>query len=257
MSILIYAFFVLHVCTKALLTRGSDKDNRAYFSSIFYNDYAKKTIDFLKLNIVINQAPGLTNNSTQGYIIISNHVNHFDIPILTYVFKGEIRFLVKKEMLKIPFWGPAMNRSEFIFIDRDNAANAQKSFQAAKKKINDGIKLLIYPEGTRSKTGKLQPFKKGAFHLAKQINVPIIPIGIVGLVPGEIPKNKTIIVNIGLPIDVSAFATTNELKEYAWQVVKELSSDKYTDENIGNPIVIPDFLPKPKDLVIKKDDHAS
>ncbi len=216
-----YILAVIKPSLLALFTTGGGKKNRAYFNKIFYQ-YGLNTVNIGKLNIIINKEEELNFEKNQAYIIISNHQNYFDIPILTYAFKGELRFLAKKEMRKIPLWGPAMAHSEFVFIDRKNRSEALKSLERAKEILTSGIKLLIYPEGTRSRTGKLQTFKKGAFHMAKDIDAKIIPVAVVGLKYGEVPYKKDILVNIGKTIDSKDFSDINELKSHAEKVVGDL-----------------------------------
>jgi 1-acyl-sn-glycerol-3-phosphate acyltransferase len=102
-----------------------------------------------------------------------------------------------------------MKRGGYVSLDRDNPREGLKAINDAARKISEGMNIIIFPEGTRSKDGKLLPFKKGVFSLAVRAGVPIIPIGICGtsiLQPkgSLIPKKNGIVnVNIGKPILVA------------------------------------------------------
>ncbi|MBT4267538.1 MAG: 1-acyl-sn-glycerol-3-phosphate acyltransferase, partial [Deltaproteobacteria bacterium] len=109
----------------------------------------------------------------------------------------DFKWVVKAALIKIPFLGPACNKLEHIFIDRSNTQAALKSINEAKKRIVNGTSVLFFPEGTRSGSGKMLPFKKGAFKMAMDLNLPLLPVSIVGtekilpkgtinLLPGEV-----------------------------------------------------------------------
>ena len=161
------------------------------------------------------QEPELKPN--HAYIIISNHCSHYDIPLIMVAFpeKISIRMIAKKELFRVPLWGHAMKASEFISIDRVNKRQAIKDLRAAKDKMLSGIVPWIAPEGTRSRTGELQPFKKGGFMLALQTNATIIPVAIKG--SGKIlpPKtwhfstNEHVEIHIGTPIDTAGYSAKN------------------------------------------------
>ena len=112
----------------------------------------------------------------QSYIVTPNHQGNADILALLATLPTPFRWVVKKELLKIPVFGWALNRTGAISLDRSNREKAIKSLQSAKDKLTGGWSVLIYPEGTRSQDPHLQPFKKGAFMLAVQTGVPILPI---------------------------------------------------------------------------------
>ncbi|MBI4427498.1 MAG: 1-acyl-sn-glycerol-3-phosphate acyltransferase [Ignavibacteriales bacterium] len=119
-------------------------------------------------------------NIQQGknYVYASNHASMFDIPTVIGSIPDQIRLVLKKELTRIPFWGWALKYGGYISIDRSNAIAAQKSLEAAAEKIRKGTSVLLFAEGTRTKDGKLQPFKRGAFALAAQSGVPILPVTI-------------------------------------------------------------------------------
>ncbi len=116
----------------------------------------------------------------QSYVICANHQSHFDI-FLLYGWLGlDFKWVMKQELRKIPFLGHACEQLGHIFIDRSNHEKAVASINAAKAKITGGKAVLFFPEGTRSKDGRLGPFKKGAFRMALDLSLPILPITIRG-----------------------------------------------------------------------------
>ncbi len=164
-------------------------------------------------------------------IIMCNHSSAYDIPLSFKAFpKHSIRMLAKKELSRIPLMGQAMTASEFPFIDRKNRYQAMKDLAHAKELMESGIILWVAPEGTRSKNGKLSPFKKGSFITAIQAQAIIIPIGIRGannILPARsfnIHLNQEAEIHIGKPIDTSQFSLENkgELIEKTYQAIKEL-----------------------------------
>jgi 1-acyl-sn-glycerol-3-phosphate acyltransferase len=114
------------------------------------------------------------------YVVMSNHQSHYDIPLLFRVFPGTIRMVAKTELFRVPVFGGAMRAAGFIEIDRSNRTRAFASLRVARERLAEGISIWIAPEGTRSRTGELQPFKKGGFVLALETGLPIVPVAIVG-----------------------------------------------------------------------------
>jgi 1-acyl-sn-glycerol-3-phosphate acyltransferase len=124
-----------------------------------------------------------------GKIFVANHESHFDIPVLFASIPEPVYFIAKKELKKIPFMGWYMALLGMIFIDRSNREKAMKSMKKAGKLIKNGRSVISFPEGTRSKDGETKLFKRGSFIIAKESNVPIIPIALSGtweiLAPGK------------------------------------------------------------------------
>lgn len=111
-------------------------------------------------------------------IYMSNHESMIDIPVLVAALPLDIRFVYKKSLSYIPFVGQAMLLMAMVPIDRGNRERAIKSLRKAGSLIKKGIDLLIFPEGTRTRSGELLPFKKGGFLLAIQEDIDIVPISL-------------------------------------------------------------------------------
>ncbi len=112
------------------------------------------------------------------YVYVSNHASMFDIPAVIAGIPEEIRIVFKKELSYVPIWGWSLAVGHYIAIDRFSAKDAMKSLDAAAEKIRQGASVLLFAEGTRTRTGKLQPFKRGAFTLACKAGIPIVPLTI-------------------------------------------------------------------------------
>jgi 1-acyl-sn-glycerol-3-phosphate acyltransferase len=92
----------------------------------------------------------------------------------------DLRWVMKKELRKIPFMGFCCEKLGHIIVDRANTQAALSAVNAARKKITGGTSVIFFPEGTRSRTGQLGPFKKGAFRFAMDLGLPILPVTITG-----------------------------------------------------------------------------
>ena len=116
----------------------------------------------------------------RSYVFLSTHQSYMDIPVMLGYLPAQLRIAAKKELFRLPFLGWHLRRAGHIPIDRSSTADAVATLQRATDTIRDGICAYIFPEGTRSRDGRLQPFKKGGFKLALQARLPIIPITIIG-----------------------------------------------------------------------------
>ncbi len=163
----------------------------------------------------------------QSYIIVSNHLSQYDIFVLYGWIGIDFKWVMKASLINVPFLGPACDKLEHIFIDRSNTQAALESINSAKKRIVDGTSVLFFPEGTRNPRGKMLPFKKGAFKFALDLNLPILPVTIVGtekvlpkgtinLLPGEVEMK------IHEPISVEGYddAGIDMLMQEARQVIQ-------------------------------------
>ncbi len=149
---------------------------------------------------------GLSNvPEHSSYIIASNHRSHFDGPTLTLALPHPFYFIIKRELDRIPVWGHSARAAGFIAVDRGQSDKARAAMAKAVARIRGGDRVMVFVEGTRSTEEGLLPFKKGAFHLAIDAQVPILPVGIRGsreIMPKHElnPKRGHIDVHIGEPI---------------------------------------------------------
>ena len=114
----------------------------------------------------------------QTYVFVSNHRSYLDTAAM-FIYTGRrIGLLAKKELLKVPVLGVGMGFVNVMAIDRTNRENAIRTTEAAAKRIQSGVSFAVFVEGTRAKPGELLPFKKGAFYMARQAGVPVVPVAI-------------------------------------------------------------------------------
>jgi 1-acyl-sn-glycerol-3-phosphate acyltransferase len=140
--------------------------------------WSKKIVGHARMDVSVTGRENIDPGAT--YVLMSNHQSHYDVPVLFYVVGANLRMLAKIELFKIPIFGKAARQAGFIPVDRSNRTRAMKSLQVAKDALARGVHVWIAPEGTRSRTGDLLPFKKGGFTLALDAGLPILPISIQG-----------------------------------------------------------------------------
>jgi 1-acyl-sn-glycerol-3-phosphate acyltransferase len=164
-------------------------------------------------------------------VYISNHASQIDIWALLAEIPGTIRFVYKKGMDWIPLMGMAMRAARHIPIKRQVKSAAFAAYDEAAAYIKEGSSAVVFPEGTRSRDGRLQPFKKGPFVLAIAAQVPVIPVlcdGTYELMPrgSWSPRPGTVRLAIGTPIPTSGldYAARGELAERSRAVLLALGA---------------------------------
>lgn len=159
----------------ALISLPFQKDGGIYFWA--GSTWSRFVLWISNVNVT---TVGLENLDRNGnFIIVSNHASFYDIPTLMTLFP-RMRIMFKKELSYIPLWGWALKYGHHILVDRKRGAEAMKSLDRAAAAISEGGQVLLFAEGTRTRDGKLQPFKRGAFSLAVKSGVPILPVAING-----------------------------------------------------------------------------
>lgn len=159
----------------------------------------------------------------QGVIYMSNHVSLYDVPVLLSVMP-DLRMVTKKELFRVPIWGRAMRQAGFIEIDRSNRQKAIDSLKRAGDRLRRGGNIWVAPEGTRSRSGDLLPFKKGPFILAIETGATIVPIALSGtrdVLTAEsldVRQNCDVTVRFLPPIDAGAYSVDD--KEALMAVVR-------------------------------------
>lgn len=152
----------------------------------------------------------------QSYVFVANHQSFLDVFAVYGWLPNNFKWLMKKELRKIPFVGTACAVAGHIFVDRSNPRAAMESLTYIKAQLHDGISTVIFPEGTRTKTGEMGRFKQGAFKIAMDMDLPVVPISLSGFFDA-MPRNKfyvkpfsRVALHIGKPIDISQFNDINE-----------------------------------------------
>jgi len=142
-------------------------------------------------------------------ILVANHVSYFDVLAMMAYVPGKLRFVAKKELADVPVFGPAWRACGHVSIDRQNAESAHRSLDLIRRRIEEERPtVVLFPEGTRSASGELRPFKKGAFVLAIQTGAEVVPAAVLGtreiMRKGSwmIRTGRTIHVRFGEPLSV-------------------------------------------------------
>lgn len=155
-------------------------------------------------------------NPKQSYVFVANHQSFLDVFAVYGWLPNYFKWLMKKELRKVPLVGTACKVAGHIFVDRSNPRAALQSVELVKKELVDGISTVIYPEGTRTKTGEMGRFKQGAFKIAMDLNLPVVPLSLGGFFEAMpsgrayVNPGSRVTLHIGKPIDLSQFSDINE-----------------------------------------------
>ncbi len=219
-------FIIIHatICSIFALIFSLDRSFYLYYKLSKFFSKGIFLISGIKLSV-----SGLENfDHKKIYVFVSNHSSQYDIPSLQYAIPVPISIVFKKELSKIPLFGWQLRTGPYIMIDRSNTESALKSIEKAKKRMVDKkLSPLVYAEGTRSKTGEVQAFKRGAFYLAAKVGFPIIPVSVSGA-SKILPKGKfkiksgTIYIHFDQPIstdNVSSRKDELELMEKVRDII--------------------------------------
>jgi 1-acyl-sn-glycerol-3-phosphate acyltransferase len=217
-AVIVTAFMSICAFLFPLLSPGENKVHK------IANLWARMLLWLTNTRVEVIGGHNVMMNRPQ--IFMANHQSDFDILIVLAHIPGQFRWIAKKELFKIPVFGKAMRNAGYIEIDRQNHEKALQSLEEAAQKIREGKSVVTFPEGTRSRDGKIKPFKQGMFHLAIRSGVPIVPISIIGA--NEIMPKRTLKVRPGRitmiidrPVDVSGYTldTRGELIEKVRDIV--------------------------------------
>ncbi|MDF3054767.1 MAG: phospholipid/glycerol acyltransferase [Gammaproteobacteria bacterium] len=192
------------------------------------NKGARQILALIGANHSIRFMPGFKMDSKTPYIFMANHASLFDLPLLYANMSGTIRFLVKKSLFDMPFFGDAITQTEFLPIDMRNPDSMQALFNQIKEKLKSGVRIFIFPEGGRTRTEEMLSFKPGGFRLARETGAHIIPVGITGT--REAMPAKTFLLKrgvplslcVGHPIDTAPFQKIESQKSLMEKVEKEI-----------------------------------
>jgi len=179
---------------------------------------------FCKICFVRVHVVGLEKlDSGQSYVFVLNHQSIFDVFVVYGWFPFIFKWMMKAELRKIPLVGKACESAGHIFIDRSNPTATKHTLKKAESKLINGVSLVLFPEGTRTYTGEMGKFKRGAFRIATDLSLPIVPVTLRGsfermhrntfnITPGDIE------VYIHPPIDVTSYFPdkTTQLIQKTW-----------------------------------------
>ncbi len=175
---------------------------------------------FIKVEVT-----GLENiQKGQSYVFVSNHQSLSDVFTIYGWLPVIFKWIMKQELRKVPFIGAGCKAAGHIFIDRSSRAAAKNSIQKAKEVLHDGICIVIFPEGTRTKNGQVGRFKRGAFSIAGDLQLPIVPISLTGCY--EVwPSGRAYATHHKIHMHVSAPMTAEEYNDEFMEQVRQTVID--------------------------------
>ena len=176
------------------------------------------------IDVRVETAEGARN--VPGAIFMANHTSAADIVVLFVALCRDVRFVAKRQLFWIPFLGWSMWLAGFIPVDRENKERAREAFDRIGRSLKMGVSILVFPEGTRSRSGRLGAFKKAGFLLAMRTGLPIVPVGISGAravlgADGLLVRRGRIDVRVGDPVPSDGY-TFARRAEYVEKVRAEI-----------------------------------
>lgn len=162
----------------------------------------------------------------QSYVFVPNHQGAFDIFLIYGYLNQNIKWVQKQELRKIPFVGKASEIAGHVFVDQSNLKSMKETITKAEAQLGKGSSMVIFPEGARTKTGKMGRFKRGAFVIAEEMGLPVVPVTVNG--PFDLMKINTYLIN---PCELELI------------VHKPISTAKLSDENM------PEFINNCREIV--------
>jgi 1-acyl-sn-glycerol-3-phosphate acyltransferase len=172
-------------------------------------NWAKRLLDKAEVTrTVVHPERAATN---EIFVVMSNHRSLYDIPLLFESFPRTLRMVTKAELFRVPIWGRAMREAGFIELDRNNRTRAKQGIDVARARLESGINVWIAPEGTRTRSGELGPFKGGGFRLALNTGLRILPVGIRGterILPADgalVNRGASVELEFGEPVDPARY----------------------------------------------------
>lgn len=180
----------------------------------------------------------------RNYLFLSNHQGNFDGPLLYTATGRDLRALIKKELMKIPVLSRVLRKVDFVPVDRSDPAHAHAGVDRAARLLQSGLSFFAFPEGTRSRDGRLGNFKKGVFVMAIKAGVPIVPVTIHNSCSIQPPGNyairsATVEIVFHEPIETRSLDLTNrqELLERTRDIIaKDLERRR---QEVGDTPVLP------------------
>ncbi|OJU52794.1 MAG: 1-acyl-sn-glycerol-3-phosphate acyltransferase [Bacteroidales bacterium 45-6] len=174
-------FVLVTIVTALSVTIGCAVGNRSFWAYVPPRYWSKITCRLALCRIKVK---GVENISAeQSYVFTPNHQSYFDIFLIYGYLPKNIKWVQKQELRKIPLVGKASEIAGHVFVDQSSLKSRKESIAKAEKQLREepGASMVIFPEGARSYTGKLGKFKRGAFLIAEQLSLPVVPITINGI----------------------------------------------------------------------------
>ena len=186
-------FLVVTILTAIIVIIGSSFGNGSFWG-YYPGKYWSKFVCILSLCPVTVKGKENIDPSV-SYMFVANHQGAYDIFLIYGYLNHNFKWMMKKGLRTIPIVGKACESAGHIFVDDSGAKGILKSIRQAKKVLCNGMSMVVFPEGSRTLDGNIHRFKKGAFQLAKDVNLPVVPLTIEG--PYKVMRRGTLWLKIG------------------------------------------------------------
>ena len=212
------------------------KTNKIWGRHILWGAASK--VNVIYKNEAVKKEVEKIRDTREAIVLISNHQSNTDIPVLSAYLPIDFSFIAKKEMRKWPLIGYWMKCQDCIFLDRKNPRQGMKDMKEAIEKIKKGHSYVIFPEGSRSKDGKIGEFKKGSFKLATDTKARIFPIALVGTYEIQSKKslkvtsNKNVKIVVDNPINLDDLSREDQKRIH--EIVNEIVRNNFEEYNNKN-----------------------
>ncbi|AEX86251.1 hypothetical protein XO10_09240 [Marinitoga sp. 1135] len=215
-------------------TKGKEKAEE-YIINVL-KKFGKNAFKLMGVKVYVESEFDLSQMGDEAYMIVANHQSLLDIPlIIGYVFPTA--FIAKKELSKVPIVSFFIKALGSVFIERGNATQSAKALRELRKKLIDGQKLVLFPEGTRTLDGEVKPFKRGSLMIPYRYKVKILPVAIDGAY--EIAKKgrlyitpHPINITIFKPVNPEEFGSEAELRDYIYKLIASKVNKKEEFEEV-------------------------
>lgn len=164
--------------TSLMVTIGCTLGNGHFWGYYPGKWWAQFIIRILLLPVKVEGRENLVKG--QSYVFVANHQGAFDIFLIYGFLSRNFKWMMKRQLRQMPFVGKACESAHHIFVDKRGASKIRETYDRARQTLQGGMSLVVFPEGARSFTGHMGVFKRGAFMLADDIELPVVPLTING-----------------------------------------------------------------------------
>jgi 1-acyl-sn-glycerol-3-phosphate acyltransferase len=227
---LIPAITVYTIVLGTLSLGSSLFEKRGYFAHWCARTWSRLILKTTGVTVEVTGLERLVPGKT--YVFVSNHQSIYDIPILFWSLPYQLRIIAKESLGRFPFLGWHLRRTGHMLVDRKRP-DRTAIFSWASRLTSQGLSLIVFPEGTRSREGRVARFKGGSFYLALEAGLPIVPLSVIGsrhvMLKGRLatyPGHVRLVVH--QPIDTGALAGTDP-REFAERVRQVVAPDAELD----------------------------
>lgn len=171
-------FVVITLLTALITAIGCTIGNRDFWGYWPAHIWSRFTCIIFMMRIKVTGRENINKN--ESYVFVANHQGAYDIWLIYGYLNHNFRWLMKKSLEKIMAVGPACKKAGQVFVDDSSIAGIKETIEESEKRLKNGMSVVIFPEGSRSFDGKMIPFKRGAFMLAAEFKLPVVPLTIDG-----------------------------------------------------------------------------